>query len=388
MAERPLDACSWSRTVGRVSDPIFLTYVLAVIGAALGVPLARFAAHRATHQPVSYDIEAERRIFEALETDPALYLRVIELQTGDFADSSHRDQWAALQQRYATIAPPDTVDSEAAAELWIASQWHHHRHLFTNGDGGAQAPETDVTAGSLTKSIVIDAESVVAAAQDRNVYNGRSPIVDGDKDGPILVRRLVLPGTLRIALTVIMNAASWALAPWLAQAAATSTISQLFVIAAVCVLASASLLWALVDIDTMYLDTPTFWPGAIIAWGLAIGAAVADYEPSRIVPGVLIALGGAAVFELANLGYRIVRGTDGMGGGDTLILLATAGVPAALFGSWSIGYYAALGSLILGVVGWFSLFIAGRVTRTTPYAFGPYLALGWLGACLLWVVTQ
>jgi prepilin signal peptidase PulO-like enzyme (type II secretory pathway) len=365
----------------------FLTYILAFIGAALGFPLAWLAARRSTHQPISYDLDAESRIFRSIAADPTLYLRVLELQVDDFADPNHKKQWASLQQRFALITAPEKVLSELEAETWITSQLLTHSDLFSDAlelpQSYEKAPERD----SLAKSVVADAQLVLAASNDRNLYNGHSPIIQGGEGNPILIRQLIAPSTFRITLTIIINAGSWSITPILAQAAANSTLSQFFVIISLCLLASSSLLWALVDIDTMYLDTPTFWPGAIIAWGLAVCAAVADYDLSRLLPGVLIALGGAMVFELANLGYRIVRGSDGMGGGDTLILLATAGVPAALFGSWSLGYYAALGSLILGVIGWIILFILGKVTRATPYPFGPYLALGWILATLLWVIV-
>jgi prepilin signal peptidase PulO-like enzyme (type II secretory pathway) len=376
-----------------VLTSIWAVLILAVAGAAVGVPLARLSARRSVHQPVSLEPQAEIDVLAAVAVDITMYLRVIELRATDFADAGRARVWARIADHLACIPNPEGIDSETAADAWIARQLTDHAELFSTNPVHVFAEEEGVVLGSapegeLKDRIVSDAEAVVAAAEDRNVFNGRSLIVPGPEDGPSLIRTYVAPTRGRVVGAVVIHTLAWAAAPLMTERFAQGTLAILFGIAALLVLSTASLLWALVDLDTMYLDTPTFWPGAILAWGLAIGAAVADYDPGRLLPGIIIAVGGAIVFELANLGYRIVRGTDGMGGGDTLILLATAGVPAALFGSWTVGYYAALGSMILGVIGWVSLFIAGKVQRHSPFAFGPYLALGWLLTCTLMTLVN
>jgi len=370
-----------------------LTSIWAVIlfstaGALAGLPIARLSARRSVQQPLSLEPQAEINIFSILAHDITLYLRIIELKATDFADKSHARLWDRITNYFSEISNPVDIESDSSAESWIARQILDYADLFSSNPISDFALQENVQLvslpnGELKDLIVFDAQAVVAAAEDRNVFNGRSLIADGPEGGPSLVRVYSSPTKTRSIATILIHAFAWGVAPLLAHRFAEGVLATIFGISALLLLSSSSLLWALVDLDTMYLDTPMFWPGAILSWGLAVGAAIADYDLGRLIPGIIIALGGAIVFELANLGYRIVRGTDGMGGGDTLILLATAGVPAALFGSWTVGYYAALGSLILGVIGWISLFIAGKVQRHSPFAFGPYLALGWLITCTL-----
>ena len=52
-----------------------------------------------------------------------------------------------------------------------------------------------------------------------------------------------------------------------------------------------------------------------------------------------------------------------------------------------LGQWILILSLLLGVIGWLvkRLTIAG-FTRESPYAFGPYLATGWMAGVLIWAV--
>jgi leader peptidase (prepilin peptidase)/N-methyltransferase len=226
---------------------------------------------------------------------------------------------------------------------------------------------------------------ILADFEDRTLLNGVSEIVESDTDPATpLVRRYRRPGLLRVASSGALFATMLAAGARLVELSTATTAGALLGYLTVAVLAAGSLIWALVDWDTFYLDTPSFWPFTIVAWLGAIGTAALESEISRPLAGLAICAGGAVVFVGANLAYLLLRGVNGMGFGDTLILFATAGVPAALTGSWQLGYMAIIGSMLLGIVGWLLLRLAGRVTRESRFAFGPYLAIGWALAAAAW----
>ena len=202
------------------------------------------------------------------------------------------------------------------------------------------------------------------------------------------MRRPTLVSPLRLVVVAVICSLAFSVSLAAADAFATSTAARLLAAAALVVLSLASVAWAVVDFDTMYLDTPMFWPTTAAAWLLAVLAGGLDQDWRRALAGVAVAVVGALVFEGSNLAYRLVRGRDGMGGGDTLILLATAGVPAAITGAWVLGYYVLIGSMVTAIVGWVVQRAVGRLDRHTPTAFGPYLALGWIIAVAVWLLQH
>jgi prepilin signal peptidase PulO-like enzyme (type II secretory pathway) len=310
-----------------------------------------------------------------------------------FASDAHRSSWASIVDALSVLpvlAPttgrPDAdraVENERSRSSLDAAVAADVFDTVVAVVGAEQLSE--LRAGDVDELLEAGAH-ILADFEDRTLLNGVSEIgPSGDDPERPLVRRFRRPGPSRVVTSGALFAVMLAAGFRLVELTATSTTGRWFAYATVVVLACGALIWALVDWDTFYLDTPTFWPLTLLAWCGAVAAAFADGAPSRVLAGVAICAGGAIVFVGSNLVYFLVRGVNGMGFGDTLILFATAGVPTALTGSWQLGYMAIIGSMLIGIVGWLLLRLAGRVTRESRFAFGPYLAIGWAAAAAMWV---
>lgn len=343
------------------------TYVIAaeVLGSlALARPVATFAARRVLAQPVGVAIGAERSVLGAVLANPDNYETVAVMTSEDFYDEGHQRLWEHVVTAVAAGGLDDlrTTDPELVERL---------REL-----GAAEKLDR--------KALIRAGERVVTAAGDRGDLAGGGAVrVSNDPEYP-LVREYQPPSwwrTFAVAVTMALLLVGSSLLTELLGRGRAETTLDLVALAIVIVTGAVV---SLVDIDTMYLDGPVFWWGALGAWLLTGFGALTNGGSGRVVAGILVVLGTAGLFEGANLIYRAVRGFSGMGFGDTLILIVTAGVPTVITGSWIVGGYSVIGGLLCGVVGWAATWVRGiagwgpRVTRTTPFAFGPYLEVGWL----------
>lgn len=356
----------------------------AVVGLAVGAPVARFAARRTAAQPVALELGAEAELLGYVLAEPGAYAKVATLGPRDFALPAHQRIWQALQDECGmpeagqeTLPAGATLPARAAldatfegtlskADLALA------RALSANGPVGDDA------------ALLAAGGKVLDAGTDRNERGGAAPLSPGDERVP-LVRRVTEPTLRRQFFTRLLLGAgaglSWYLAPFSGTARVLSGL-------ALVVLSVLSIVVSLVDIDTMYLDFPTFWAGSALAWALAAGADLSAHEPRRLLAGVLVSFGIGAFFEGADFCYRKIRGSSGMGFGDTLLLFATIGVPAALVGSVPLGVDAVFAGLVAGIVGALVHAAVSRrhgesFGRKSPFAFGPYLAAGWFLALLV-----
>lgn len=99
------------------------------------------------------------------------------------------------------------------------------------------------------------------------------------------------------------------------------------------------------------------------------------WDPELLADHCVAAIFAYLSFQGLALGYRLLRGRDGLGGGDAKLIAAAgawcgvAGLPLVVLGSAMLGLLAALG-----------LALAGRtMTSTTRIPFGPCIALAfWL----------
>ena len=363
-----------------------------IAGVLAALPLAWFAARRSVHQPVAFNLDAERCVLATVALDPYEYMRLTELRPEMFALDAHRSTWATLTEQLSVLPLLAPTTSRPDADLSIANE--RERKSLTEETAGVVLEAvvamlgvealSELRAGDVDELLEAGAY-ILADFEDRTLLNGVSEIVPShdDPERP-LMRRFRRPGLLRVASSGVLLSVMLAAGFRLVELTATTVAGRSFAYVSVVVLACGALLWALVDWDTFYLDTPTFWPLTALAWAAAAAAAFADGEPSRVLAGVAICVGGAIVFVGSNLVYFLIRGVNGMGFGDTLILFATAGVPTALSGSWQLGYMSIIGSMLLGIIGWLLLRAAGRVTRESRFAFGPYLAIGWAIGVAVW----
>ncbi len=149
-------------------------------------------------------------------------------------------------------------------------------------------------------------------------------------------------------------------------------------------LLGALLLWCLMGLvlcDFADFRLPDFLTLALFL----IGMALAIEDPNRTVQEALIGAGaGAGSFLLIRIGYKALRGHDGLGMGDVKLM---AGIGAAV-GVWALpvtALIAALGALMTtAVLSWRG---TAQMKSTTAIPFGAYLSgaagIVWLALALI-----
>jgi leader peptidase (prepilin peptidase)/N-methyltransferase len=143
-------------------------------------------------------------------------------------------------------------------------------------------------------------------------------------------------------------------------------------------LASALWLWALLALalaDLRYRVLPDALTLALVLFGLAVASA----SPGQDVAGALLSgVVGAGAFALLRLGYRHLRGREGMGPGDVK-LMAGIGAALPLATLPAVTLAAACGGLALALV------IADWRRGGAELPFGAFLAAG---AALVWALLR
>lgn len=362
-----VDDLAARRTVPAV--PILLILApLCVAGAAVTV----LAARRSVAQPVALADDAEVTFLAHILATPAT-IALCGLLDGDhFASPRHAALWRELR----THAAITFHDDEPAARAQMVS---------VPADLAGRCTDRDLVAdllrrGACSESEALDAGMrILEAGDDRLVFGSQAAgeLRPGGPGEATLVRTYRRPGPGRVTVGALLGLCG-------AAAAAHADVSALATLS-LGVLLLGSIVWALVDFDTLYVDYPTMAIFGGGAWALGALDAVLAGEPGRIMIGVLGAAAVAGSFELANYAFKKVRGIDGLGGGDAVIVLATVGVPALVTGSGWVAYASTLSALLLAIAGWVVLRVRRGATAHTPFALGPYLALGWIVA--LFIVT-
>lgn len=388
--------------------------VLAVLGLVLGRKVAEFAAHRSVDQPVSVNLRAESDVLGVVLDDLGRYPQISVLEASDFALPAHQRIWEQLQH----ILGEDARTEDEAAVPAIARRLRREQGAFLALVEAALSPEDRAVLTSLrarpleafdptlmdqARDVTADADTteeelavrpgrpelarfaveesggyVLDAHEGRTRYQGSSALVVSDDPEKPLVRPLRTPSRTRVLATTLILAAGSALAPWLAQSRLDALPAIILGTLAIVVLVYMCVVASLVDIDTLYLDLPAMIFGGGAATLLAWAAAAADGNPRWILNSIIMVVGTAVAFELINFIYTKVRKRTGLGRGDTYLSVATVGVPVALTGSFLIGYYGIMAGMFVGM----GIFIVGasmkKLTRDTPFAFGPGLAAGWI----------
>jgi leader peptidase (prepilin peptidase)/N-methyltransferase len=141
-------------------------------------------------------------------------------------------------------------------------------------------------------------------------------------------------------------------------------------------MSGAVLGWSLLALG--WIDWHTLrLPDALTLPLMGVGLAAAWWEsPAALYVGVVGALAGYAVLVVVGLGYRMLRGRDGLGRGDAKLLAAG--------GAW-LGWAALPWVMLLGAVLGLALALLHRargmrLTRETALPFGPPLALA------IWII--
>lgn len=381
--------------------------VLAAAGAAAGVPLARFAARRTVAQPLSLALEQESRLLAALMADVTRYPLIAALTPADFAVGAHGRIYAALAAAAGpdAVPPPDADEATCRAiAATLADRAGQIRAAVTAtlaADTAHAATDFALVAQLTTAGEDLTDEDLIAAGtqvyevgNDRTSLAGAGLVLPSDTPDsadpahPPLRRVQLAPSRLRRITTSAGLAVSALLVPAFVAHTGLTGFAGLLGGLALLVLLTLSAVIALVDLDTFYIDMPAFAVGAPAAWVTAAVALAVGGQLPHAVAGLIIVAGTALVFEGGNRVYRMIRKMDGQGFGDTIIIVATAGVPAALTGSYLVGYYGVMAGMLAGIAGWVAGAARGRLTRTSPYAFGPYLAIGWVLGWVALLLTQ
>jgi leader peptidase (prepilin peptidase)/N-methyltransferase len=131
-------------------------------------------------------------------------------------------------------------------------------------------------------------------------------------------------------------------------------------------LVAALIVVSFIDLDEQIIPDVISLPGIVL--GLVVSALGQGPRLFDSIIGVLV--GGGILYAVA-VGYRVLTGREGMGGGDIKLL--------AMIGAF-LGWRGVLVTLIIGsftgaVVG-ISLIVARRTQSRIPIPFGPFLALG------------
>lgn len=296
------------------------------IGAFASIPVVRIAKRRALAQPLPVDRELELSIVKHVE------------ETG------------------------------AGASIAGAGEWFCDREL----------------AGRFSAALVLDGEdedeplrSLLEKLEHLHTERERFPGACGYvrfEEPPFIKRGEVTVSARRVRGAAVACAGSTMLA-----ALATE---NLWMFAAVSLLGLLGWVIALVDHDTLFLDLPLWWLGGPAAMLLSfLGAHQRDGWFGILVACVC----GAAwwiTFEAMNLGYRLIRGIDGVGGGDGMIVFVTVSVAVAVTGSATIGMWAVLLSLFAALVASAPAVVRKERGGRDAFALGPFLACGWQLAVL------
>jgi prepilin signal peptidase PulO-like enzyme (type II secretory pathway) len=374
------------RTVTRMLLIPALSALAAAGGAVAGPAVARFSARRSARQPITVDLKAEATVLGSVLAEPGWYPAVAELTPQAFADETHARIWARIQQHVTGAAGENLVATDESDVTRLAA-----RMPDLPGDELTVAAMFGVDAAAVLAlrdraattfdELIRAGQGVLVAWEDRSVLNGVSPIeATGDTEHP-LRRRYLPPRLLRQVVTAVLLAVFLGSAPLLtAHVTPLTGAAMVLAMAAVAVLGTVSVVVALVDWDTMYIDLPVFWYGSAAAWVLSAAALVVGGHLNFLLPAA-IALGVMFFWtEGVMRVYSKLRGLPMSGFGDTQILTATAGIPAALTGNVALGLGALVAAAVLVILVVLPQRLIGRHKSNQPFAFGPYLALGWLAA--------
>lgn len=375
----------------------WVALALAAIAGASGPALTKLSAGRTIRQPLALELEAETSFLVGVLANLRRLPYVVAITPDDFAAGVHHRVWAALLAACPECdGLPDDPDEEACAGLGDELQARRDEILAQvwdtlmagptpNADGVRFKDLLKRGTDTIDDSAVVEAgHQVLYAGQDRNRTAGSGLVLEtatpdsADPKRPPIARSYVAPSTTRTLLASVAAVTAAAFIPAFVSDGGFTGLGAVLAGGALGSLIVLSLVISLVDLDTFYVDVRTFLIGGSAAWALTIGADLANGTLSRVTGGLIIVAATAALFEISNRLYRMVRGVDGQGLGDSLIVLATVAIPPALTGNWVLGYYSVMAGMLLAVAGWVIGYARGKLTRETPYAFGPYLSAGWV----------
>ncbi|MFG0334828.1 MAG: prepilin peptidase [Maioricimonas sp. JB049] len=129
------------------------------------------------------------------------------------------------------------------------------------------------------------------------------------------------------------------------------------------------------------------WKTTFIYWGPYFGFGAAAWATTLIwagmhgtwdavAGGAAWGFGSAIVMAGINYLYKLVRGRDGLGGGDGLLSIVVVGVLGALSGTWWVPLYGLYAGFLIGAVWGVAATRGSDSGKQAEFALGPYLMAG------------
>jgi prepilin signal peptidase PulO-like enzyme (type II secretory pathway) len=369
-----------------VIDTTFIA-IAAAGGAFAGVAASYVAAPRSRRQPDPFDVDAEADVIAAVLADPTLYFKVSVLEEDAFVYEPHRHIWSAVCAQAADS--DDDAERALAAQAGLPALAVHlssdeligavRTVIADRDDSDEIRPALDdlVARDSNENALLSGGAKVLGLHDDRVLYAGGLPLEpnpDGGRAAP-MKRAHRKPSIWRTLMLVACGAAGFA---------AGVTVTQTWWQAAAVLVAVAGLLVvSAVDVDTMYVDYGTLIPTVIVSWGLAITGAVVAGDFGHVARSVGLVVAMLVSLELLAFVYRKLRRREGLGGGDTVMLLLAVGTPALAGASYTVTVSGIVVAAGLAIIVNMVQVVLGRRRTGDPFAFVPYLAAGWLVAWAL-----
>jgi prepilin signal peptidase PulO-like enzyme (type II secretory pathway) len=362
----------------------FVVLVMAVLGAVVSYAATILASKRSQRQPVDQELAAEEIALYVLSLSPADVFKVVPaLTSADFTNKELGERYQKFTERvlgvlseYAPKSDPKNRKKKEVDAAIAAAKCAQDGALvdslikeyeYATGD----IPKID---GKIKDPVLHYCGVVMSAGAYREQNTPRSPFVE--KDG-VLSRAYVAPSRLRIVLSILVGALGASLLTIAVRHIMIDQLALSVAYFAIVVTVFACVEISFVDFDTYYLDTPVFWPLVLLAWAATSLSQVLDHHPHRLLAGVVVAVFIALSFEGMSRLFSALRGHS-QGAGDTMIIVLTAGIPAALTGSWRLGLYSLIAGCATAIIEWTIRHRHQSATGETPIAFGPHLALGWV----------
>jgi len=357
---------------------------------------------RTRRQPIPASADTEADVVAAVKARPSRYPYLRELQPPDFVYPEHTDSWAAFETAFtAQYRTPVDTTSEATARVAAGLDTDRfladvHSALADNRSTAAyfsQVPTVGWEDAAADDTVMHAAGEVLATGTERRWFPGAAPVVPAAEASvhnpakPALTRQPYPRWRTRRWIAAAGAAVAAFAAALTVHACGYTGLAGLAATVSLLVLLFTSVVIACVDLDTLLVDIPVWACGTAAAWLAAATAAALIGEPFNIALGVVSFVVVGGLFEGVNWVYTRVRGRHGQGFGDTLIIIGTVGVPVTLTGDPVLAYYTVMASLLSAVLAWVIKRVAGKVTARDPFAFGPWLAIGWIAGLIVWAVT-
>lgn len=363
----------------------YLYYIIPLIFLPIFI---RYSIYRSDKQPLIYSSQSEAILLAHLYINPDFKNTIKELTPDHFAFPEHRNIYSTLttKEKDDVIAKYPIIEKYLAIyKDWLLSEneKYDNSNIFYKYRVKSKYNKfiKEYTKSSFNDFFIFKlAEFCYFNGEDRLTWNGLSIIVENnDPERPLLRKTRTLPKGLTFLFTIfylISIHASYIIADNFSD---SNTLFNLLFLSFL-ILTCGSIVLSIIDINTMYIDLLTFFSSIILVYFTLFLASIfsSDFH-LFFIESLLYTFLTAIFFKLVIYIYFIIRGKLGMGDGDLMLIFLTSAPLVAVTGDYMSLFY----SILIGFI--FSIFVfiirfpfrQYRITSTTPFPLGPYLAAGW-----------